>query len=154
MIEEQGRITGIQGTDAWVQTLRQGACENCKIRTGCGQRVLAELSSSKASQVRVNNVLQAKPGDQVLLGMGEAALLRASLLVYLVPMLGLLGGAVMADRLLGLGDAGTAMVALSAMLAAFFPARFYQRRMGVAGEFQPLLLQVLDANLETEQETV
>lgn len=153
MVEEPGRVVGLQGAEAWVQTVRQGACQSCKVRSGCGQRLLTELSGGKASQVRVRNVLQAQVGDQVLLGIGETALLRASLLVYLVPLLGLVAGAVLAHRLLGLGDAGAALVALSTMLAAFFPVSLYQRR-SVSGQFQPVLLRVLKTNVASEYEAV
>jgi sigma-E factor negative regulatory protein RseC len=146
MIEERGRIVALQGNQAWVQTLRQNACQSCRARSGCGQRALHELSGGKARQVRVDNALQAQVGDQVLLGIGETALLRASVLVYLVPVLGLLAGALVGDRVAGLGDGGTILAGALGMALAFLLVRMCQRH-AITGQFRPVLLKVLHMGL-------
>jgi sigma-E factor negative regulatory protein RseC len=62
--------------------------------------VLAGLFGRHDRQVIVDNPLGAEPGDHVVLGIEEGALQSASLVAYLLPILGLIAGAV-AGSLLG-----------------------------------------------------
>lgn len=142
MIEETGQVVALRGDQAGVQALAQGACQSCKVRGGCGQRLMAEMIGDNNLPVYVDNRLGARVGDQVVLGMGEAALLQASLLVYLVPLLGLVGGGLVGDRILALGDAGTALMAVVGMALCLLGGARFQRRAGSA-QFRPVLLKIL-----------
>lgn len=149
MIEEQGRVVALTGDRAWVQTLSQSACQSCKVRAGCGQKLMADMTGAKVRQICIDNPVHARVGDEVRLGIEESALLRASVLVYLVPVLALLGGALVGDRLMALGDIGTAVVAVVAMAICFGLSRMAQRS-AFSGRFTPLLLGVQEAGLPRE----
>ncbi|MDF3932676.1 SoxR reducing system RseC family protein, partial [Pseudomonas citronellolis] len=43
MIEEQGRVIGVEPGAVWVETLRQSTCSACNARAGCGQGLLQQL---------------------------------------------------------------------------------------------------------------
>lgn len=141
MIEEQGRVIAVQGTEAWVKTVSQSACQSCQLRNGCGQQVLTGMGRNKERHVRVGNACKAEVGDQVLLGISEAALLQAAVLVYLFPLLGLVTGALAANLLLGLGDGATALTSIAGMGLAFLIVRLCQRRAMSAG-IRPELLKI------------
>ena len=83
---EGGLLSDKMSNEAWVQTIRESACQSCSARHGCGQKALATLSGGQARQIRVINSLDARPGDQVTVAIEESALLRASLLVYAMPL--------------------------------------------------------------------
>jgi len=140
VITESGRVVAVSGNTAWVQTIRQSACQSCSARSGCGQRVLAAASGGRANQVQVLNTLNANVGDNVTLGIAEQALLQASLLVYALPLL-LMVAASMTASLLVPGSDGVAIVAAGLGLGTgFVVARLLQRRM--PGDYQPHLMKV------------
>ncbi|AZT83078.1 sigma E positive regulator RseC/MucC [Marinobacter sp. NP-4(2019)] len=140
MITENGRVVAIDGERAWVQTIRNSACQSCAARHGCGQRALAGVTGGRANQVLVANELDARVGDEVTLAIDEAALLRASLLVYAVPLLLMVTGAV-----LGHGAGGQDLVAIAGALTGlaggFMLIRWLQRRS--AHRYEPRLIRIV-----------
>ena len=95
MIEQQAQVTALDGDHALVVIVRQNACGSCAAKSGCGTSVIASLFPQRQQQLRVANTVQAGAGDQVLIGLSESGLQRASLLLYGVPLLGLLAGALL-----------------------------------------------------------
>lgn len=93
MIEQEARVTELQGDQALVAISRQSACGSCAAKSGCGTSVVASLFPQRSQQLRVTNTQGAEPGDRVVIGLPESGLQRASLLLYGVPLLGLLAGA-------------------------------------------------------------
>lgn len=93
MIEESGTVIARVGGQVWVRTIRRSTCGQCQARHGCGQGALASLSDGRANQLRMVNAINADVGDTVIVGIGERQLLMASALVYGMPLLGLLLGA-------------------------------------------------------------
>lgn len=94
MITERGRVIAVDGGQAWVQTIRLSACQSCSARSACGQRALANVTGGRANQVLVANNLNASVGDEVSVAIAESALLQASILVYALPLLLMVTGAI------------------------------------------------------------
>ena len=140
MITESGRVVAVTGNSAWVQTIRQSACQSCAVRSGCGQRVLAAASGGRANQVQVMNTLHASVGDDVTLGIEEQALLQASMLVYALPLLVMIVATLGASQFAP-GSDGVAIVAAGLGLGAgFLLVRLWQG--GNLGGYQPRLIKV------------
>lgn len=130
MITETGRVVAVDAGRAWVQSIRQSACQSCSARQGCGQRALAGISGGRANQVLVDNHLQARVGDTVTLSIAESALVNASLLVYALPLVLMVLGTVLAHEGSG-GSEGFAMLgAASGLGLGFALARSAQRSAG------------------------
>lgn len=140
MITENGRVVAVKGDKAWVQTIRASACESCSARSGCGQRVLAGASAGRANQVLVANHLNARVGDEVSIAIEESALLSASLLVYAVPLLLLVLGAVVGQQWFPAQDAGAVAGAIAGLAAGFAIARMVQSRSRYG--YEPTLINV------------
>ena len=149
MITETGRVVAVDGEIAWVQTIRTSACESCSARSGCGQRVLAAASSGRANQVLVGNHLNAGVGDQVTVAVSESALLSASLLVYALPLLLLILGAMAGQYWFAGGDAGAVAGAGAGLAVGFSIARFVQARSSAS--YQPTLIRILSAYPDSNQ---
>lgn len=147
MITETGTVIALKGEQAWVQTIRQSACENCSARSGCGQRVLASASGGRANQVLVHNTVSAQVGDDVTLGIDEQALLSASLMVYALPLLLMVLASIAGHRLSGGMDAGAIAGAVTGLAAGFWIGRRLQTGRG--DRYQPHLLRV--NRIATEQ---
>jgi sigma-E factor negative regulatory protein RseC len=96
MIEETGRVVAVDGDLAEVETWRRSACGHCAAgQQGCGTSLLAQVFGNRPSHVRVLNRIRALPGDEVVIGVEEGAFLRATALLYGMPLLGLIGGAML-----------------------------------------------------------
>jgi len=99
VIEERAQVTAIDGGFAQVETQRTSACGKCSAQSACGTSALSKLLGSKRTSVRVLNPIDARPGDQVIIGLEESALTRSSFAFYIVPLLSLIGFAITGQRL-------------------------------------------------------
>lgn len=146
MIHETGTVISTSGTEAWVQTIRESACQSCSARHGCGQKALAGLTSGQSRQIRVANTLNARPGDQVTVAIEESALLRASLLVYALPLVTMVIATALAGAMMP-GRDGLAMIsALVGLGVGLGVARWYSRRD--SGRWQPVMGRLIPARAE------
>jgi len=129
VIEEQATVVEVQPGRARVQTLRSGACESCKARGGC-----SGLGGGREARVWVADPLGVAAGERVMIAVPGGTVVKASLYLYLLPVLALLGGAVLGNHLaprLGLPpDLGAAGLGVLAMALAFGVARLAGRRAG------------------------
>jgi sigma-E factor negative regulatory protein RseC len=98
MIEEQARVVAVAGDMAEVATLRHSACAGCAAKSGCGTSLLAAWFPERELTFRLRNPVDARVGDTVVIGLNEDALQRSSLLLYGLPLIGLLGGAIVGDQ--------------------------------------------------------
>jgi sigma-E factor negative regulatory protein RseC len=73
--------------------------------------VLSSLFPQRQLRFWLRNGIRAEPGDQVIVGLDERRLQRGSLLLYALPLLGLLFGAIV-------GEAGSPLVGVPAELGA------------------------------------
>ncbi|WP_111640182.1 SoxR reducing system RseC family protein [Marinomonas shanghaiensis] len=94
MIEETGRVLSIEDGFADVETIRTSSCTSCRARHGCGHHAIAQVSSSNRMRMKAIDPLAVKVGQSVVIGIPEDTLLQASIWMYLIPLLGLVVGAV------------------------------------------------------------
>lgn len=145
MITEIGRVLDVEGDWAWVACRRQVECARCAEGRGCGGGVLGRLLGDRLHKVRAaTGVVAVQPGDQVLIGLGEDAVLRAAAAVYLVPLLLSLAGGVAATGLTGGGDPAGIMGAVGGLLLGLGWARGYSRRNAANASLQPVILRHSD----------
>ena len=97
MITEEGMVKRTMGTKAWVVTIRSEMCEACASQGAC-----KVLGGGKEMEVEAINTAQAKPGDQVLLTLGDQSLIKLSFLVYMFPILALIAGAALGQKVASL----------------------------------------------------
>ena len=92
MIESSARVVRTDGTHTWVSSEAPESCGACGGR-GCGSSLFARLLHPREPEFQVDNPIGAQPGEQVVVGLPEGALLRASLASYVAPLAMVLGGA-------------------------------------------------------------
>ncbi len=142
MIEEKGTVVAVSDDKIWVQTIRQSTCGSCSARKGCGQGVLARMSDGRANQVRVHNTCGATVGDPVVLGIGESQLLRASLLVYALPLGALLTGSLTGAGLWPGQDLAAIIGGGLGLAAGFLALKLLTGKAEEAARLQPALLRI------------
>lgn len=140
MITETGKVIALKGNHAWVQTIRNSACQSCSVKQGCGQRVLAAATGGRASQVLVENAVLASVGDDVTIGIDERALLGASLLVYALPLVLMVIGSIVGHRLSDGQDLIAIIGAGTGLVSGFFVSRKLQSAGG--SRYEPKLLKI------------
>lgn len=131
MIEEQVVVTATTPEGAWVEGIQQSACGSCSAKAGCGQHTMSQLgkkvtlwlpfdsqfaSASGLSEegLSINSL---SVGQQIVVGLPEGAILRSTLVLYGVPLLALVLGAILGHSLWG--ELGSILSAVLFMLLGF-----------------------------------
>jgi sigma-E factor negative regulatory protein RseC len=96
MLETRAIVIQILKSHALVQANQGNGCEQCNGK-GCGAGKLAQLFCSKPRLFQVENPINAGVGDQVIISVAEGAVLRGIGMVYLLPLILLLGGAMLGN---------------------------------------------------------
>lgn len=112
MIHEPAHVSAYESGRALLEFRQDqaSACASCKLRSGCGQGLLATMrrsSAGSALEFPVSTPLE--PGESVTLSISDRQILLGSLWVYGVPLLALVAGAVVGSFLDEGGDFGTGM---------------------------------------------
>ncbi len=144
MIEERARVISVGDGHAWVETLRQSTCGTCAASKGCGTSVLAKVLGNRRSRVRAIDPVGVRLGDEVVVGIEESALVRGSLAIYTVPLIGMLAFAVAAGALWpAAGEPVVVLAGLGGLAAGLAWVRFFARRVSGNRRYQPVVLRRL-----------
>jgi sigma-E factor negative regulatory protein RseC len=139
---ERGIVSQVKAEVAVVRTRRSSACEGCSHRHACN---LSE--SSDVAEVQALNPLRARIGDTVLISVDTASVLKAAFLLYILPVVFLLAGAALGDRLgswLPVAHSHAAVVlGLVFFAAAFGFVRRKGNRMGQRAAYRPRIVKIL-----------
>ena len=120
MIEETARVVDIEGDQLVLQAQTKTACNACEVKQGCGTSVLSKVVGRKFTRFHATNTVNADIGDEVVVGMHEDAMLMGSVLVYLLPLLTLIIGAVVADSLIDSAVESRDLYIILSGVAGFF----------------------------------
>jgi sigma-E factor negative regulatory protein RseC len=90
MIEESAKVIACDGDYAVVETQTKAACGSCHAEQSCSTSVLAGLFKRRRNHLKVLNPIHATPGQRVVIGLQERALVSASLVAYLLPLVSLI----------------------------------------------------------------
>ena len=105
MIEQRAVILSLQSESSQTQTTatleieRKTACGLCGQTRGCGNSIWGKLFGHQTSAFKAQNRINAKVGDSVIVGINEKALLKSALLLYILPLVTLFVGAILASQL-------------------------------------------------------
>lgn len=129
MIEKTALVLTVADGRAEVETQRASACGACSTQASCGAggSLLTELFGNRPTRLWVLNSIQAQPGEHVVVGLPERSLSRAAALLYGLPVIGLILGA-LAGQGLSQGGAteqelAAALGGLLGLIAGFLGAR-------------------------------
>lgn len=119
MLEELAIVVKTEDHQVWVEGLQSSACSGCNQKSSCSTNALGRVIKKKS--VPVDSDIDLKTGDKVMIAIDENLLLRASLLLYLFPILALFTGAGIADWLLPeTNPYADLWIAISALLSILF----------------------------------
>jgi sigma-E factor negative regulatory protein RseC len=103
MLYQRGIVAEIRGQMARVEFIRSGSCGGCSGNQGCGLGpLLAMLRPARPHSLEIDiscgGASALKVGDTVRIAMAGNQLLKIVSLAYLLPLLGMLSGALLASR--------------------------------------------------------
>jgi sigma-E factor negative regulatory protein RseC len=143
MLTEEGVVKELKGERARVTTQRGAACADCGTRHAC-----KALGGSDEAEITALNRAEARVGDVVELVLPEKALLWASVMVYLLPIVCLLIGAVLGNayhREMGLSaDGASAIGALCGLAVGLSGTWLASRRAARTGSTMPVIERVVE----------
>jgi sigma-E factor negative regulatory protein RseC len=119
MIEEYAIVTGREENLAILEIERRTACGLCGQKRGCGNATWGKLLGHKSHTFRAENVIDANVGDSVVVGIDERAILSSVFYLYIVPLLGMLIAAILADTFFN-NEFYVILAAASGLLLGFF----------------------------------
>lgn len=132
MIEEHGRVVAVERRAVWVETIRKTTCSSCSAKNGCGQHLVEKYKSNKShSYIRATNdsdsVIQKH--DEVIIGLPEGSLMKASVVVYLLPLMCMLA-VLWLTSFYNLSDLTAVILALFGLAVGLVPVRLFGQRAG------------------------
>lgn len=144
MIEQTAVVVKLDGEFAWVQAERESSCGNCAVKAGCGTAVLSRVIGNKVARMRAINTVQARVGDTVTIGLKEAAMLKGSVAVYLVPLLFMLlfaiSGKVIAGQMQVSAEAMSILFGIAGLVTGGLWLRRFTHRIRDDDRYQPVIL--------------
>lgn len=148
LITERARVLRVADGVAWVQCESQSGCARCAAGEGCGGGLFAKLLRGRLEELPVtlpaDRVRDPLPGDWLLIGLSTSAVQSASLLMYGLPLAGLLAGA-MGSAFMLANDLVALAGALLGLSAGLWLARRQATKLGSDGRLRPVLLRYLMA---------
>lgn len=131
MLSEQAKVVAIEADGLWVETHQQSACNQCRAKNGCGQKLLAGGPSSATLVKAVYDASAPREiwavGDHVLIGIEEHALVNGALMAYVLPLL-LMVAAVLVGAFFKFSDPLLALVAILGMFLGGFLVSVHGKR--------------------------
>jgi len=142
MLETRAVVIQVEGRYAIVQASQVNGCEQCNGK-GCGAGKLSRLLCGEQRRFQVDNPINAGVGDEVVISVVEGAILHGIGLVYLLPMLLMVMGAMLGGAMIGHSSPGQHDVyaATGAMLglAAGFIAVKWISSVRPGNQYQPYI---------------
>jgi len=146
VIRETGRVIAIKSGELWVETIQQSTCESCAAEKGCGQRLIAK-ATGKTTAIKVlpgrYDIETVQMNDEVVIGIPEHVIVTGTLLTYFLPLLTMVLGVILLDKLLS-NDAATAIGAVSGLLLGAVLVRIHSYLHRDDLDVHPILLEQVD----------
>lgn len=141
-----GSIVSIDAGSAVVQVERTAVCPRCAAGKGCGAGLLGSSSRPATFRVSLPSRGQFREGDRVRLILEPSDLLRATTLVYGLPLAGtlltLLAGWLAMNPL---SDTQAVVLAVAGLAAGLLAGRWQLRRRDCLRRFVPRIENLADA---------
>ena len=142
MIEEEGIVMEVRDGSAKVSILAKNACEKCASAGVCHPE-------GEGSFMEASNPLGAKQGQKVKVIVAPQLFLKASIILYGIPMAVFVAAAIMGKNV-GSAYAGEAQSDLWAflsgmffMLVSFLFIKRYNRKVEKTQEYKPVIVEIL-----------
>ena len=142
MATEHGIVLRTEYEAAWVKTTRSSACEGCTARGSCHT-----MGGGQEMEVKALNPAGAKAGDRIVLSFETRSLLKATFLIYVLPIVFLIAGAALGQMLAPRFGLSSTTPSVLLGFAFFFTAvviiKARANKMAKKNAYQPKITKIL-----------
>ncbi|HTG01461.1 MAG TPA: SoxR reducing system RseC family protein [Nitrospirota bacterium] len=148
MIEEEGVVAEVTGGLAKVAVLKKSACEQCAASGVC--------HPGDQDYLEAANPLGAKKGQKVKVVLAPQVYLKASIILYGIPMVALVGGAILGkNAALHFGASSSSdlwafVCGALCMTVSFFFIRSYNKKVEKTQQYKPVIVEILTSTASPE----
>lgn len=141
-MEEVGVVIKTEGIMARVRVQKSGACEACAAAGTC-------KPSEETAELEVFNPLRAKAGQTVKLVLKPQLYLKASIIVYGLPVIALIGGAILGKNIGELyfkgidSDLLAAAFGFGALIISFMVIKLWSNKIEKKEEYRPVIEEII-----------
>ena len=146
MLEQHALVIATKQNQAQFEIVRQKPCGICGQTRGCGASIWGKLFGHKTASFSVQNLLQAKVGDTVLIAVEDGAVLSSAGFAYALPLAFLMLGAGLGQQFLHLFSAVDGNAASGAVLGFLLGFALLRRRvngMSYLSRYQPRMVKIV-----------
>ena len=142
MIEEEGIVMETHDDIAKVAVLAKSACEKCASAEVCHPK-------GEESYMEASNPLGAKKGQKVKVVLAPQMYLKASIILYGIPMTVFIAAAIIAKNVAikagaeANSDLWAFLAGAAALLVSFFFIRGYNKKVERTKEYKPVIVEIL-----------
>jgi sigma-E factor negative regulatory protein RseC len=152
MAERMGLVINIfENNTAEVVTDRRGACGGCEHSQGGCRSCLTSTTKMVST---AQNAIGARPGDVVLIHLKESALWTGAMLLYIVPILGLMTGAFIGASFgesWSMGASGAAIIfGFLGLAFGFLLTLYISKSSGVRFRLVPQITRIVEHSQTTQ----
>lgn len=148
-ITEVGRVVEIDSHCLWIETIRQTTCQSCSAQKACGHGIMSNIAKNRTHKIRVavdaSDIAGYRVDDEVEISIPEHLLVTGALVVYLLPLLTMLGGALLFAQVWA-GDVPAVIGAVTGFAGGIFLVRYHAARFNDVGAFNPSVTRLRAAN--------
>lgn len=139
MANKKGTVVNTDNK-GWAEVMVQndGECGSCQ--SGCGCSV---SSHRPKTATRVRNEIGAKKGDYVAIKMDSGKMFTGFAFLYLVPIAGLMIGAIWGSNTSLFGDAAAAVFSTLGLVSGFLVSVLVSRKLAANAKYSPVITRVI-----------
>jgi len=142
-MEEKGIVVEEKGSTVMIRTDRKSSCDSCATKSLC------QGIGESDMLIEAENLVGAHVGDHVVVTVGAASVLKAGVLLYLVPVLSFILGLVLGQTVVAAyfprqnPDLVSGVLGAVFLLAAFVGLKLYNRTLEKGRTHMPRVLRVV-----------
>jgi len=143
MIEERGVVVKTEGVMATVRVQKRGSCEGCMARGVCEP-------SEDAMEIEALNYVHAKVGQTVEVSVVPQTYLRSAIYAYGLPLIALIGGAILGKNIGDLyikgidSDLVAAVVGIGGFFIVSVFIRLWSKKIEEKTEYKPVIERIVE----------
>ncbi|SMY36647.1 SoxR reducing system protein RseC [Photobacterium malacitanum] len=155
MMRTLATVVAVDSGHITVSCQQQTSCGHCASRDSCGTGIVSKAIPGRSHKITIDTNENVTLGQVVEIGLSERSMLSSALLVYMLPLLFLVGGSLLGQYLfVDLAASNQLGVIVSAVVATtigLLIARHYAKRLDGDAAYKPSLIRVLGLPISADK---
>ncbi len=140
LVEGIARVVAVENGQAWLVPEQSGSCGSCASSAGCGAKGIGTLTSRlEMRRFPMENRVGLVVGERVVVGIAQDSLVKASLMVYVLPLVIAFAAGLSAQAVYG-SDLVTMISMAAGLVLGFAGTWLGARRISARGAMKPRLM--------------